>query len=482
SIFCCLCFIGYSLYWYFMISRTCNYSCKHLSNGVSRIYINNHGTLVGAGYREGDLLEVSHSRFKTVIRKNEVNSAKSVMGTARGLLIELRDKKTRESFEGIEKVIVTISSNCIVIEAYPSERRRVERVESLKIAIRKGMGVQYGSLYSGLGLLAYNLSRGFKKKGVKTFLSFANDIDDLALSCSVEGNPIWDEALPAAEATSLDIRELALKDNLPKVNFLEIGLPCTNQSKLCPAHLRDLSHPSGTLFMSLITVIRKMNPAVFLIENSKPFLSSMTYKLLKKELDTDYAFESVVLNGHSYGDFEPRERACIIARDRSLPATNISDLSPPEMVEHRALSDILQDVPEDSPVWRTMSHVKRKEADPRLNFKNSLYSPTDVKIGALMATYASPKIGSPMVAHPTNSNLQRQFSYVEHCRIRRVPKRLEDVLHKVATGMHCLVRSVGSKSAVHRMCGNSVAPLPWRAAGSWLATWMLGIANEHCEL
>lgn len=466
-----------------MKSSTFIYSCKHLSNNIARIYINNSFSLDQFGYTAGTKLSLECSKNCVLIEKSSSGS-KSVIDTSRGALIELRSKDIARSFHRISKVVVTVTGELIEITPCPRELRQAQRIESLYQAVCLGKGVKYGSLFAGIGLLSLNVLNvlnGMADAGLKAVLQLANDSDPLALSCSMEGNPIWDNASPDVIASNLDVRELALTD-LPRVDILEISWPCNNTSKLCPADMRDLMHPIvGGLFIWIIVVIKRMNPSVILIENSKPFLKSETFSIFKRELAGDYLFEETTVRGDLYGDFEPRERSCVIARDKSLPESYIADLHPPVNVSHRKLSDILEPITPDDKRWRKMEHVKKKINDKRLNFRNTVYTPDDTRIGSLMATYASTKVGAPFLIHPSESEYQRHFTYVEHGRIRRAPDSLMTVMDKVANGLHSLVRKTGSISAIHRMYGNSVSPLPWHAAGKSIGIWLTSLKELLCD-
>lgn len=84
----------------------------------------------------------------------------------------------------------------------------------------------------------------------------------------------------------------------------------------------------------------------------------------------------------------------------------------------------------DSTLWREMAHVKRKVDDPRLNFKNTLYTGSETKIATITATYAAPKIGAPMISHPENPCLQRQFTVNEHCKINKTHRDMGFIVSK----------------------------------------------------
>ncbi|WP_390240728.1 DNA cytosine methyltransferase [Vibrio sp. R78045] len=454
-----------------LINRVQKYSVKHLSSGASRIYINNSFYLRLIGFVAGVRYSLKETTSGFILKFDE-NGTNCVMSSGRGELVELKNKTVAKKFESCNSVRVVFSKDGISITSSVTDSAIRRRNESLKFKVNNNLPLKLGSLFSGLGLLSKCIKDGLFSSGVLTEMEFANDNDELVLNCNIQGNPIWKDASKSAVATGEDIQDLVTQ-NLPEVDVLEVGLVCKNQSKLCPSHMRDLNHSVvGTLFMSLLSVIRKMNPAVLLIENAQPFLTSQTFDLLSRELIKDYTLSTTVLEGYAFGDYEERKRGCIVAVSKGLPELSLSSFASPISVDHKPLSEILEPIDADSVLWKKMGHVKKKLLDPKLNFKNVLHYPNDTKIKALSATYASPKIGSPMVGHPNDSDLQRHFTWLEHSRIRRVPESLERVLETVANGTHCMSRTKSNVGAVHRMCGNSVSPLPWTALGEFIGNFL----------
>ncbi|MCG9575456.1 DNA cytosine methyltransferase [Vibrio tubiashii] len=453
------------------IKRVHKYSVKHLSSGAARIYIRNSNLLEQAGYHAGSVISVRCQKHRVEITLN-AKGDKTIMNTSRGALLELRNKDIAKSFAGIDTVILTVRRNKLTLTIPKGEQRRLKREDNFAAKLVSGKSLRSGSLFSGIGLLAYALKQGLSSAGVKTRIQYANDSDELALDCNLTGNPIWDDADPNAVVTSEPLGD-ALFGDIPEVDVLEIGKPCINQSKLCKKEHRDLEHPIvGTLFVQVIHAIRLMNPSVIVIENATPFLNSKTFDLIEREL-SEYRFTSTKLTGFDYGDYENRERACIVGVSSGLPDFGFNDFTPPSAVLHPPLSDALEPIALDSPLWREMSHVKRKEDDVRLNFKNTLYSGSDTKIGTLTASYSAPKVGAPMLLHPTNQNLQRQFTAKEHCNIRALPAQLAEVVMSVAKGTHPLVSARGSSKAVHRINGNSVTPKAWLAIGAFIGRYLV---------
>lgn len=119
-----------------------------------------------------------------------------------------------------------------------------------------------------------------------------------------------------------------------------------------------------------------------------------------------------------------------------------------------------------------MEHVRRKDSELSHNYKNCLYQGHEQKIAALTASYANPKAGTPMIAHPENPALQRQVTVLEHGWIRALPAQLLEGVMTVVNGTHPLVSTQGSVSAGHRLLGNGVSAEIWRWVGGALGAWL----------
>ncbi len=458
------------------IKRVHKYSVKHLANGAARVYIQNSKLLEEAGYVASSVISVRCMKRRVEVTLDP-NGDKKIMDTGRGALLELRNKDIGESFAGTDTVVLTVRRNKLILSVTKSEERRLKREEGFAAKLVSGKPLTSASLFSGIGLLAYAVKKGLEQAGIKTRIKFANDSDELALDCNVSGNPIWDDAAPNAIATSEPLGD-ALFGDIPEADILEIGKPCINQSRLCKKEHRDLEHPIvGTLFVQVINAIRLINPSVIVIENATPFANSKTFDLMEREL-SEYRFVSTTITGYDHGDYERRERACIVGLSSGLPQFSFDEFSPSANVVHPPLSKALEPIAEDSHLWREMQHVKRKVSDKRLNFKNTLYTGDDKIIGTITATYNSPKVGAPMLKHPTNDNLQRQFTAKEHCNIRALPSKLKKVVMSVAEGTHAMVSSRGSTGAVHRLNGNSVTPKAWIAMAEYIGRHLVTIRSQ----
>lgn len=450
------------------ITRIHKYSAKHLQNGVCRIYIQNAELLRSCGFAANTPYVVHNSKHNIQIEAI-ADGDREVVNTSRGELLELRNKETGRALKGLSQVTITFRKGRIVITITKEDADRLSRENQLLSKLHSNQALSVGSLFSGLGMLTLNISNGMKSAGIRSRVKCAIDKSELALSCQLESNPLWCNPDNDACAIVDDLSTMDL-DLLPTVDYLEIGYPCVGQSTLSPKNRRDTLHPDvGTLFVATISAIRKLNPAVVVIENAVPFLKSDTLRYIEREL-TGYNIDQTVISGHRHGDFEERKRACIVATSKGLPLIQLSEFKEPANPRRTQLNSILEPVSVDSSAWSTMKHVVAKLFDRRLNFKHNTYVGTETKIAALSATYSSPKIGSPVISHPY-LELYRPFSVLEHGRLRNLPTALLNTILDVETGMHGLVSKRGSKTAAHRMLGNGVSPKAWFNFGSFLGNY-----------
>jgi DNA (cytosine-5)-methyltransferase 1 len=448
------------------ITRIKKYSVKHLATGAARIYVQNADALRSVGFLENSKINVVNKRNRIEITLSATGD-KKIMDTGRGPLLELKDKKTAKSMLGHEFVSVTFRMGKIVITAHGHSQAQYRREARFVDSVNSGKPLRFGSFFSGTGMLSYHLKQGLTLAGIETEIAFSNDNDELAMSCSLEGNPIWKSASLDALSIVDSIADIDA-DLLAEQDVVEVGYPCVGFSMLAKKERLDLEHPeTGTLFIPLINLLRKMNPAVLLFENTPRFGSSKTFELIKRSFP-DYHFTQEVFSGQDYGELESRKRVCIVAVSKGLPSFDLSMVNPVVKDSQSRVQDFLVDVPLNSDVWSEMHHVKARDNMKHLGYKNCLYFGNETKMVTLPASYACTKAGSPMIAHPIQPNLQRKLLVEEHVKLRELPGTLADVILSVKNGTHSLVSKRGNGSACHRMLGNGVSRRVWTAVGYYL--------------
>ena len=321
-------------------------------------------------------------------------------------------------------------------------------------------------------MLSYHLKQGLKRQGVESQIAFANDNNELAMACNLAGNPMWDNATDDASVVVDDLQAIECGD-LREVDYVSVGYPCVGFSLLAAEENRDLLHAQcGTLFIPLVAALREMNPAIIIFENTPRFGESMTLDMIKRSFP-DYNFTQSVVDGHQFNELESRKRVCVIATSKGLPAFDIGFIKSLYTDEPKpTVGDYLKPIASDSPVWREMAHVKARDEMKHLGYRNCLYYGHEEKMVTLPASYGPPKAGVPMIAHPTNKDLQRQVQVDEHGGLRALPDRLMSVVLDVWKGRHAMVSKRGSASAAHRLLGNGVSKKIWESIGNALGLYM----------
>lgn len=458
------------------ITRHHRYAVRQLSNGAARVYIQNADALQRAGFLANSSIRITHKRDSIEVTLDPRGENK-IFETGRGELLELKNKATAQSLGKAKHVSVTFRKGRLVIKAHAMDEALQRRCDALIGKMKRKEPLRKACLFSGLGMLSYHIGEGLSRRGVRSAISFANDYDELALSCNVAGNPMWASATDDAEAIADDLRAL-LYHMIAEADIVTIGYPCVGFSSLAKKENLDLNHPQcGTLFISLVAVLRKLNPAVMIFENTPRFGKSTTLDLIKRSFP-DYQFSEQIMDGHDFNELESRKRICIVATSNGLPAFDFATVRP--LFNHEPkpqVQDYLTPQPLDAACWRTMAHVKARDNMPHLGYRNMLYYGHETEMVTLPASYGNPKAGTPMIAHPENADLQRLIQPNEHASLRHLPGSLQEIIMDVWKGRHPLVPESGSASRAHRLCGNGVSKNIWQSIGAALGEWLQALTK-----
>ena len=463
------------------INRQHRYSIKHLANGAARVYIQNSEKLRSAGFTANSSITITNKK-NTIEITLDKDGKNKVMDTGRGELVELKNKATAQSLGDAILASVTFRVGLIIISVHKSIEAIVSRNSLLIKRLIQNKELRTSCFFSGLGMLSYHVKSGLNKAGVRTSIAFANDNNELAMSCNLSGNPMWESATDDASVVVDDLSSLFHVD-IPQSDIATVGYPCVAFSLLAAKENLDLNHPQcGTLFIPLIAALKKSNPAVIIFENTPRFGDSETLNLIKRSFP-DYNFSQRVFNGHDFNELESRKRVCIVATSKGLPEFDLSTVeSKFSHLPQRKVSDILSsDILEDSPLYRVMEHVKKRDTMTNIGYKNHLYTGDETAMVTLPASYSSPKAGTPMIMHPIDPSLQRQVQPDEHANLRELPQSLFNAVMDVWKGSNPLVRRSGSFSAAHRLLGNGVSKRVWQSIGEHLGWYFNQLKNSDTQ-
>lgn len=414
-----------------------------------------------AGFAPGTRYNVTTDRDKKMLVLEVVSTGVRVVSSkAQGEktipVIDLNSSELLSLFDGMDTVRLVMQRGRIFILPLASELAVQERSERLHQKLATNQPISIGSLSHGGGVLSHAIHAGLSDAGIHSELAFANDIREELLEQADEHNDAWnaDTIMLAAPMQELAFDSYVM-GKLPKVEILEMGLPCSGASVSGKAK-RGLSMAEeheevGHLVASAIAIIAKVNPAIVLLENVKQYLNTASMWILRYQLrDMGYAVHETVLKAQEWGELEHRERMCMVAVTRGMQF-DFSMLERPEFSE-RHIGDILDtDVPEDS--WSEMAGLKAKEARDKAEgkgFTMQIVTAFDTKCPTITKGYSRRRSTDPKLAHPTNPDLLRQFSPAEHARIKGVPEQL-------ITDM--------SMTVAHELLGQSICYGPFRAVG-----------------
>jgi DNA (cytosine-5)-methyltransferase 1 len=225
----------------------------------------------------------------------------------------------------------------------------------------------------------------------------------------------------------------------------------------------------GHLVASAIMLINRINPSVCLIENVPQYADSASAQILRHHFrDAGYDVQETVLSAREFGCLENRNRWFLVAATRGIEI-DLESLTP-VAYPVKTISDIMDKVADDSPEWRTFDYLKVKEkrdSEKGNSFAMQIVKPESSSCPVIRKSYAKGGSTDPLLAHPSNPDLLRQFSIGEHSRIKEVPEHL-------VAGM--------TKTDGHALLGQGVAYAPVKALfkriGECLIKWKEELASQ----
>lgn len=432
------------------------------NRGKPRIWLE-HQELATAGFKPGDRYEVRMKDGSVILSANpdgsRVVSAKPARreGDAAVPVIDLNSEKLLALFAGMAAVRLVQFDGQIHLMPLAAELRKKERTSRLLRKLENDEPLSLGSLSHGAGFMTHSLHEGLQRAGLSTRLAFANDIRPELLQHASQRNEAWSpDTIPLAAPMQELAFDHAAMARLPRVEIAEAGIPCSGQSKSGRAKLGlsvPEAHPEvGHLIVAALVIIARVNPAIVLLECVPQFASSGSAAILRSQLrDLGYNTHETVLNGRDFNALEARERWFMAAVTDGMHF-DWEMLQYPEKRTTR-LSDVLDDIPDDSPLWSEMAGLKAKQARDIAagkGFLMQIFRPEDSRIATVTKGYARVRSTDPKIAHPTNPDLLRQLTPAEHSRIKQHPPRLIEGL---------------ANTIAHEVLGQSVVRDPIVAMG-----------------
>jgi DNA (cytosine-5)-methyltransferase 1 len=341
-------------------------------------------------------------------------------------IIDVENQTITKMYRNISKLKAVFSDGKIVITVHPDEAAKKERLERLSNKLKKGISLSAGSVAHGGGILDNAIHQGLADKGLSLQLDFAIEIERSYLDTSIKNNSVWSDRGLAIHAPIEDVEV----SELPTVDFLLAGLPCTGASKSGRSKNKLLyaeDHQSaGNLFFAFLAICQAVNASVIVLENVPEYASTAGMSVIRATLEQwGYELHESIMNGNEMGALENRNRLVVVAVTKGL-SIDIENLV--AIKEKPAtISEILDDTLLSDPSWKEYRHLIEKEKkDKRAGkgFAMQILDSDAEKCPVLGKGYGKVRGTEPKLRHPLNTKLMRQFTVIEHAKLKDIPEKL----------------------------------------------------------
>lgn len=409
------------------------------NRGIPRIYLDGLQA-IRTGFAPGDKYEITIDGDRLILSANKDGSRTVSKRKQRDAVYPVIDINSRDllgMFEGMKAVRIIVRDDKVFILPIASESHKLERLARIKRKVRNGEPMNMGSLAHGGGVLTHAIHAGLKAAGIKANLMFANEIREDLIERAAQYNDAWSEG---TQIMNLPMQELAqdewLLKQLPKLEVLEMGLPCSGASRAGKSK-RGLemmeAHPEvGHLVVPALIIVDRVQPVYITLENVPEYADSASAQILRQQLrDMGYTTCEAILSGRDFGCLENRVRWCMVAHTAGT-TFSFEDIRPKVAIV-KMLGEVLSDVPLGDPSWREVAYLKIKQERDHAagkGFSMQFVTPESTSVPTLRKGYAKGGSTDPRLKHPVNPELSRLLTPAEHGRIKGMPPALNYLSHQ----------------------------------------------------
>lgn len=345
-------------------------------------------------------------------------------------LMEIRSKILRDVFETIDMVRVALRKGRIVITANFMELKVKERLTRILEKLKNKSRLAVLSCFHGGGVLDSALHSGLARQGVNSFIQVGIELESDYLDSSLRNNSeLWTDD---SVAICSDIRLVNWQSGVPQADLILGGIPCVGASRSGKSKnrisLAEEHSDAGTLFIDYINAVRAVNPAICILENVVEYQNTASMCVIRSSLNSlGYNVYETVLNGNEMGVLENRSRLAMVAITKSMDEGFSIENLIPTRVKEDTLSDILDDIPLDSPRYKTFSYLADKELRDKAagkGFTRQLLDGSESYCGVIGKGYNKCRSTEPFIVHPENPELSRLLTPKEHARVKGIPERI----------------------------------------------------------
>lgn len=432
---------------------------------------------VRAGFSPGQKYDLVIDDQKVVLAANN-DGTRTVSSKKKGdkdyPVVDINSKELLKIFDGMSAIRVVVQQDKVYLLPLASEIKKRERLNRITENLNNKKPLKMGSVSHGGGILSHAIHEGLENAGFEVDLQFANEIREDLLLHAIEHNDAWSDN---TAALAMPMQELAQDDwllkQLPKLDLLELALPCSGASKAGKSK-RGLTqmedHPDvGHLVFAGLVILNKTQPAVVLFENVPSYSSCASAQILRHQLrDMGYTTHEAILSGKDFGCLENRVRWCMVATTKGLHFS-FDQLTPTVTVVQK-LGDLLDPtILDDDPRYREVQYLKDKQerdAEKGNSFGMQMITHDSTSVPTLRKGYHKGGSTDPRLLNPQDPNLSRLLTGAEHARVKGVPDHLIENL---------------SDNMAHQLLGQGIVYAPFEAVGRRIGESLQRLINTSNE-
>ena len=345
-------------------------------------------------------------------------------------VIDINSREALSPLDGQQVVRVIVRLDGIFVLHAASEQAKSERIERLRAKLATGEKLASASIAHGAGVLSNAAHTGFSDAGIELSLKVLCEIDETYVEQSLNCNPVSSHAVPLCAPIQELVQDEWLMRQVPKVEVLEMGLPCSGASRAGKAK-RGLSmmedHPEvGHLIYAALALIQKLQPAAIVLENVEDYRASASAQILRSQLrDMGYQVREHVLRARDFGSLENRVRWAMVATTDGLPV--LESVSASGQAQGVTLGQLLDVVDPEATYWSSMGYLKTKAVRDKAagkGFAMQFVDGDSTSVPTIRKSYNKGGSTDPYVRHPADPELMRKLTPAEHARIKGVPAAL----------------------------------------------------------
>lgn len=407
------------------------------NKGHLRVWIEG-GKLVRSGYQPDDRYDISVVENKIILVRSSEGAYSVTRRQRNGRVSPLIDLTSARCdalqalFSAMQLIRIVVSERTITICKHHIDARTEEREARLIGKLSRGEKLDTCALFFGYGMLDRAAHDGLAAAGVRSRLSVLVERDSRYIDPALETySDMIDDNTVVVESPI----QLTAFTGQQSADIGIIGLPCTGASRAGKAKNGNKTaeeHPdAGAMFYYALRIAEVMNMAIISIENVCDYLNTEGMAVIRSVLSTlGYELVEFTVSGNDYGSIEDRRRMCVFAVSANLcinefPLFEVLHDLAQQSTKPAALGDVLDDIPLDSPMWKTYDYLAVKAISDKAagkGFARQLLSGDEKKCGTIGRGYNRARSTEPFIQHPENPLLSRLLTVKEHARVKGFPE------------------------------------------------------------